>query len=1800
MTNNRRKFFENLLATASTMAVIAGCVNDAGAAAARQHLAAGKANFTTGRNLDGGGAFVTGSTLEFAGVKNVRVNVAGVNILGIDTHGNNNIGKSLFITEDATIGSIVDLGAGGNVLALPGGANKLTIQFNATKTITLSGTDSGAIGFFSAAGGVPAHVNNYSALSAVDFKGKVDATLVISDGQTLFATIDNTVGRGIRPKGKLIFEGAGVVDNTIGATNPLALIEANGAGAVNLGNGAAVKATTIKVSHLGAVVTVAGDVTGKVAFTAAGTYNSSNIMGNIDFANNAGTFTLADGKTITGAVNSTVGANGTLRFDGEGAVTGKIGKTKALTLVQLNGDGGVGAAKLVTFGGLLKAATLDLAGLKTKAQLDAGAKIDTLIIATANSSVNIANAQTLEFTGATEAINLTGNNGKITFGGNDSVLKFNSSNGVAVTATFNAALDPGAGDTGKIILNATALGSLLTITGGPLGVAGGNTLRAITVTGTNLVTLNSGIGSELLEISDGAKLLATDVSAGSLILTTIGVASELEYRPGGAMNIGLTTFANANSVLKLTANTAARVFTLLNHIDPGANGKGIVILNGDGQKATLTTAGVLKTLGTGVNKIAELRATIGGVNGTSEITALVDITNVDLLTVGNGATLNSLTKTAFTVATTNIGEAGGGGTLILDSEGQAAISVLDAGKALSFEHANSLLKLTNVTGANHAIFTLKTSLAPGGAVDKQGNLEINATLLKTITVTKNAAETIGTSAILRLGNLLISGDQSVIIDTGVFAKNITISSTANVTLGAVDTGVADATMIKFTADGGVLALTENVSTKTLDINGKTRTITVATGKDLNLDDITNGANSQITFGGTNNLNLFATKTVNIGKITAVAAGGGKIVTLGAGAYTVPEIQLADSALNSRLELANGFNLIGGFNTTAGGAAGIVKFLGSSSVSGALGTFGTVLGAVTVAGVSTLQVGGAVTVASLDGTADGNAQNLKFINGAAVEVNGAVGGVQAFTEIEFNGAGSVDFKAAPATGQRLNFSAASRVITTAYDLGATNIIGIAGGKLTIDKNQTITGNISNFGTLHISGDRKVNVTTANFAANITTKTTSEGIVNFNTAGADVILIGGVGARLKELNFNVTKTVGSVYADDISILNNGNATFTDVIDANQIKFATSAASTANFGARDLMVRLVSNGGTGKGIANFEGTGIQADVGVVGARLAQANFVAAQVSTINANVYADAIAVNGTINLTKAATFDGAATFTAATIGLGAHDLTLSNGNVAFNSASTITTTINGVDLGNLVAGAGSNITLNGTLAIEVDGLAFVPINQHKVTLIKNNGGTLNLSLIKIAVTKNGGAFVKWRNEIAADGSLTLTSETQIASVISNAAINQGLGNVVTQKIAKAFENFVPGTQGNNVINVLNTLVLPDGTIDEVAVSEAISRLSNITANVAVSDTFRNVSTMGGQINARLSDVVSFASAFVPRSDISGAGQTQGASFTPSNSSTIGVAPSGSVDTNLEAPKATSTKVSANELSGIAAGDESDRYGIWATPFYSKSTQKMSGNSAGYKSDGYGGTFGFDTKANEEMILGLAVTAMNADIKHKDFKSGDKTKVGTTLFSAYTNYQFGNNWFGQGVFSIGSSNVKNKEQRRISTTAYGIASAEYSSMTFASEVIGGYNQLVNNQLVLTPMLGLGYSRINGTSYKERGSGPQLLSVTKQASQKLDIVGGLRVTGLPFIVWDISIIPEIHGSVRYDLIGKGPRVDIKIPGIPALPGSKEKPQKTYYNLGTSLKASYGMMDYGVAADTSFVKKYVGVNGSVNVRVNF
>jgi len=180
---------------------------------------------------------------------------------------------------------------------------------------------------------------------------------------------------------------------------------------------------------------------------------------------------------------------------------------------------------------------------------------------------------------------------------------------------------------------------------------------------------------------------------------------------------------------------------------------------------------------------------------------------------------------------------------------------------------------------------------------------------------------------------------------------------------------------------------------------------------------------------------------------------------------------------------------------------------------------------------------------------------------------------------------------------------------------------------------------------------------------------------------------------------------------------------------------------------------------------------------------------------------------------------------------------------------------------------------------------------------------------------------------------------------------------------------------------------------------------------------------------------------------------------------------------------TVASSEATSGIAAGDEGARFGAWVSPFFGKTTQKENKGAAGYKSDAYGASFGFDTRANDDMIIGGAFTVASTEMKHKNFKSGDKTKIGSMMFSIYGMQQITDNWFAHGVATFGSNDVKNTERRVAGLTTYDAVNGKYTSMSFNGEAMFGYNVLTE-QVTFTPMAGLRYSRVNDGGYKETGS--------------------------------------------------------------------------------------------------------------------
>jgi hypothetical protein len=828
-----------------------------------------------------------------------------------------------------------------------------------------------------------------------------------------------------------------------------------------------------------------------------------------------------------------------------------------------------------------------------------------------------------------------------TGGGNKLNITVNDARSLMLTGTVG--LGGVAGTTAIAINDYTGLGNII------LGSGGGQAAVAIdcdvTLTGTidgvgnnqgklivknaRAVTFEGAIGATRLNVLQ----IGENAGGGTAMFADTVEATTIDLKPGStatfkaavttdAMSIGAaggiatavldgaaisinstattdTVFGNVDSVLQLQAlGGNDNTYTLQNNIDPGVNGNGIIILHADGDNGalvpvdsalTLDGNGGVRTIGINAgNLIKELRATG---NKVSTITANVDLKDVPLLNVADGATLVSKSASAFRVAASHIGEATGKGLLTIDTQGVNS-ALLEGGRTIAFDHPDSMLTITNNVVAANSVITLHANLLPGGVNDLQGNLTIISSNGQTITIAPNtplAPETIGTSALLRLGSLTVGGDQNTTINVPVYAKKINVGAAGrDTTFGALVNAGAGGEM-NVTEDGKVI-FSENTEILEIKLGGKNVKIDVAGGKTLSVDKISNpGAGSTLDLiGNGSNLAPYtggANVDITMDKFRVAAAGSTN--NLAKGKYT-GDIELVHAT--GTLELADGVDLEK--INSAGGAAATVNFLGSGKVRGVMGSLANPVGVVTVDANGTLELGGDVHATSINGQAGGPNESLKFINAAPITVVGALGTTNKFKEFQFSGE-KVTLPAGFVT-DKFNFTnpLGTEVATTGANVLQNRAVANTNGgnKITVDENQVINralGTDANpFGTIHITnGDKTIEIQTADFHAGVTTAAPDAGTVIFNFADAKSLGLGEDVARLNKVKFTLTGSVkGDIFAKDAEVALGQTANIAGSIKGESMHLVGDD-STTNFTEDAVMDTAITADAPGEGIVNFE---------------------------------------------------------------------------------------------------------------------------------------------------------------------------------------------------------------------------------------------------------------------------------------------------------------------------------------------------------------------------------------------------------------------------------------------------------------------------------------------------------------------------------------------------------------------------------------------------------------------------------------
>ncbi len=1176
-------------------------------------------------------------------------------------------------------------------------------------------------------------------------------------------------------------------------------------------------------------------------------------------------------------------------------------------------------------------------------------------------------------------------------------------------------------------------------------------------------------------------------------------------------------------------------------------------------------------------------------------------------------------------------------------------------------NASSVFKLADGTVINGKVnhTTLIGGALAAGAIKLDGSATITGDIgnggghaaLQGITLANDASKT------LTLGGANIIGTNAAgTIDFLANGGTIKLTSTQNNIL-------VDFNLAITTDQTGVVDASSLTNNQTLTINGNIGTIE-ANNKTLGQFNIGssktalnkgNVAINELVIGNNGSVQL-AHNTYLITKTTN-AAGQGKIIfnpvvkvntilaagtNLGSAANPLSEINFGSKGANADtiLNVGKGVNLYATNITTTDANVGSFSFTagGTNIVSGTVGgqqgnKFNTVElnkgttakflgnaifnGKTTIENGSTLQIGGNYTadfVASADGTGI-----VEFVNTAPITVtlNKQARPVNYLKQITVSGRGNVvineignaddDHGAATNTISFENASLGAALFlpngilldgltikstvgneTATGDFDVPRLI-VSGGDSVIADGQAI-GDQGNIVGLGLGSDNGITVNDTTLYAGIGTVNNNQGTVTLSggipdTPGTVYGLGEGIGApKLEQVTFatdynnlgniiatnatindGVTVTTGGVAGTDFdgkitlgSVNGNANVRFADGTFSDSTSMIVTTKAN-NGTVTYLGSALVGNiGSSDTPIASVRFTGSDDGAGLQGNIYSQVtDFGTDDLSVLNSNVIlgGGTTAINGGINLRT-------------------NTLTFASGTSTWGSNTSIETTLtvaNG-NIGHIVIAENAqvnNATTTGTTTIDVQDNANANFSGTQTYTLIQGGARFNgtLGAPNFAVT-GSNRFVDYGLIRAANQDYVITRTNDVAKVVTNDIANSpfagapGVGQNVT--------TFVNSTN----TAVYNNLLLAKNSADSANFVVAITTDTSAAVTNAQLDVAKDIQA---QLGNRLGTLRYLG--------------------TPETAEMAGPGPG-------PGPEAGAIPAA------VAAGDEAVdnvAYGIWAKPFYTDAHQSKKGGLAGYKAKTTGVVIGLDTLANDNLMIGAAIGITKTDIKHQDYKKGDKTDVNGFSFSLYGAQQLVENFFAQKSSAIFSLNqVKNKSQRYF-FDANGkmnkqIAAGNYDNMTFGGNLMVGYDYNAMQGVLVTPMAGLSYLKSSDENYKETGTTVANKQVNSKFSDRTDLIVGAKVAGGTMNITDLAVYPEAHAFVVHKVNGRLSKTQSQLDGqVTPFISQPDRTAKTSYNVGLSASIRPdAKMEYGIGYDFNAASKYTAHQGTLKVRVNF
>ena len=186
------------------------------------------------------------------------------------------------------------------------------------------------------------------------------------------------------------------------------------------------------------------------------------------------------------------------------------------------------------------------------------------------------------------------------------------------------------------------------------------------------------------------------------------------------------------------------------------------------------------------------------------------------------------------------------------------------------------------------------------------------------------------------------------------------------------------------------------------------------------------------------------------------------------------------------------------------------------------------------------------------------------------------------------------------------------------------------------------------------------------------------------------------------------------------------------------------------------------------------------------------------------------------------------------------------------------------------------------------------------------------------------------------------------------------------------------------------------------------------------------------------------------------------------------------------------------GISTLPDNKKYFAWVNAEGNRAEQNADGSAAGYTLSSWGGTVGAGMQVNNQLTLGLALTAMYGDLQSDgpDSLDGD---MDTAYLSAFARYQRGN-WSHAFIGTVGTMEADYKR------TAMGYSNTgdtEGTAIGLMYELSRDY--ALSNTSGISPVFNISYRHTEVDSYSESGT-DAALNVGKQSLDTVTVGLGAR----------------------------------------------------------------------------------------------